>query len=275
VILPPWWSTWWFRLAIVVAFGFTALFLYRFRLHQVTERLNLLFEERLAERTRIARDLHDTMLQNFQAALLNFHAVTYMLRDRAEARKRLEEVIDQARHAITEGRNAIEGLRSSKHEGSDLEGAISRFIQQLVANQSEPVPPEFHVNVAGPTRSLAPILANELYHIAIEALRNAFRHAHARRIEVEIRYDAREFRLRVRDNGKGIDPKVLQTGRDGHFGITGMRERTRIAGGKLVFWSELDSGTELELTVPASLAYAKEPGSGSLTLAARIRRILS
>ena len=159
--------------------------------------------------------------------------------------------------------------------GLGFEGAISGFVQQLVANQSEPAPPEFHVHVEGPTRSLAPLLANELYHIAIEALRNAFRHARARRIEVEIRYDAREFRLRVRDNGKGVDPKVLQTGRDGHFGITGMRERTRLAGGKLVFWSELDSGTELELTVPASLAYAKEPGSGSLTLAARIRRILS
>jgi len=275
VILPPWWSTWWFRLAVVVTFGFTALLFYRWRLHEATGRLNLRFEERLAERTRIARDLHDTLLQNFQAALLNFHAVTYMLTDRSEARKKLEDVIDQARHAITEGRDAIEGLRSSKHESSDLEGAISRFVQQLAAHQSEAVPPEFHINVEGPTRMLAPSLANELYHIAIEALRNAFRHAHARRIEVEIRYDAREFRLRVRDDGKGIDAKVLQTGRDGHFGITGMRERTRLAGGKLVFWSELDSGTELEFTVPASLAYAKHPGFRSLTLVTRIRRILS
>ena len=132
-----------------------------------------------------------------------------------------------------------------------MEGAISRFGQQLAANQSEPrLLLSFTINVEGATRPLAPILANELYHIAIEALRNAFHHAQARRIEVEIRYGAREFRLRVRDNGKGIDPKVLEAGRDGHYGITGMRERTRLAGGRLVFWSELDSGTELELTIP-------------------------
>jgi ligand-binding sensor domain-containing protein/signal transduction histidine kinase len=274
VILPPWWSTWWFRVTAVVAFGFTALFFYRWRLHEVTERLNLVFEERFAERTRIARDLHDTLLQSFQGVLLNIHAVTYQLSDRPEARQAIETVVDQARHAITEGRNTVEGLRSSKHEGSDLEAAISRFGQELAANQSESAAPEFFVNVEGATRPLAPILASEIYHIAIEALRNAFRHAHARRIEAEIRYDARELRVRVRDNGKGIQPIVLQAGRDGHYGIIGMRERTRLAGGRLVFWSEVDSGTELELTIPASLAYAKDSRSRAATLAEKIRRIL-
>jgi ligand-binding sensor domain-containing protein/signal transduction histidine kinase len=275
VILPPWWSTWWFRVAALAAFGFTALLFYRWWLHEATERLRLLFEERLAERTRIARDFHDTLLQSFQAALLNFHAVTYKLADRPEAKTALENVIEQARQAITEGRDAIEGLRSSIHEGSDLEAAISRFAQQLAANQSQPTPPEFQVNIEGATRRLAPFFANELYHIAIEALRNAFHHAHARRIEVEIRYGAREFRLRVRDNGKGIDPKVLEAGRVGHYGLTGMRERTKLAGGRLVFWSEIESGTELELAVPASLAYAKDSDSRPPTLATKIRRILS
>jgi signal transduction histidine kinase len=275
VILSPWWSTWWFRAAAVVSFGFTALLFYRWRLHEVTERLKLLFEERLAERTRIARDLHDTLLQSFQAALLNFHAVTYKLTDRPEAKSDLENVVEQARHAVTEGRNAIQGLRSSKQEASDLEAAITRFGQQLAADPSEPAPPEFQVSAEGATRRLAPFLANEAYHFAVEALRNAFQHAQARRIEVEIRYGAREFRLRVRDNGKGIDPKVLEAGRVGHYGLTGMRERTKLAGGRLVLWSELDSGTELELTVPASLAYAKDSDSGPSTLAAKIRRILS
>jgi signal transduction histidine kinase len=260
---------------VVVAFGVTTLLFYRWRLHEVTERLNLLFEERLAERTRIARDFHDTLLQTFQAALLNFHAVTYKLADRPEARSSLEIVIEQARQAIIEGRNAIQGLRSSRHDGSDLEAAITRFGQQLAAHQPKPSPPEFQVSVEGATRRLVPFLANELYDIAIEALRNAFRHAHARRIEVEIRYGAREFRLRVRDDGKGIDPKVLEAGRTGHYGLIGMRERTKLAGGRLVFWSELDSGTELELTVPASLAYAKDSDSGPTTLAAKIRRIFS
>jgi streptogramin lyase/signal transduction histidine kinase len=274
-ILPPWWNTWWFRLAAVVAFMFTALLLYRLRLHEVTGRLNLLFEERLAERMRIARDFHDTLLQSFQAVLLNFHAVTYLVSDRPEAANAVENVIEQARHAITEGRNAVEGLRSSRHEGPNLEAAISRFGRELAANQYELPSPEFHINVQGTTRSLTPLVATELYYIATEALRNAFQHAQAQRIEVEISYHPQELRLRVRDNGKGIDPKVLEAARHGHFGITGMRERTRLAGGRLVFWSELDSGTEIELTVPASLAYAKDSGSESLTLAARIRRIFS
>ena len=275
VILPPWWSTWWFRTAAVAAFAFTALLLYRWRLHEITERLKLLFEERLAERTRIARDFHDTLLQSFQAALLNFHAVTYKLADRPEAKTALESVIEQARQAITEGRNAIQGLRSSIHEVSNLEAAISRYAQQLASNQSQPTAPQFQINVEGATRPMAPFLASEIYHIAVEAVRNAFQHAHARHVEVEIRYGEREFRLRVRDNGKGIEPKVLVAGRVGHYGLAGMRERTKLAGGKLVFWSELGSGTELELTVPASLAYAKDSDSRPPTLATKIRRILS
>ncbi|HXJ39785.1 MAG TPA: ATP-binding protein, partial [Bryobacteraceae bacterium] len=275
LVLPPWWSTWWFRAAAMAAFGFTAILLYRWRLFEAMERLKLVFEERLAERTRIARDLHDTLLQSFQAALLNFHAVTYKLADRPDAKAELENVVEEARQAITEGRNAIEGLRSSIHQSSDLEGAIGRFVQQLAAKQPQPAPPEFQINAEGMARRLAPFFANELYQIVIEALRNAFRHANARRIEVEIRYGSHEFRLRVRDNGKGIDPEFLKGGRPGHYGLTGMRERTKSAGGKLVYWSEFDSGTELEFTVPASLAYAKDSDSVQPRFVAKIRRILS
>jgi signal transduction histidine kinase len=267
---PYLYETGWFRLACAMALGFAGILLYRFRLHEVARRLNLLFEERLAERTRIARDLHDTLLQSFQGVLLNLHAVTYLLSDRPEARHAIEVVIEQARDAITEGRNAVEGLRSAKHDVTNLETAIGRFGQELAV---QPPTPDFHVTVQGMTRGLAPVVADEIYHIASEALRNAFQHAEARRIEVEIRYHPREFRLRVRDSGKGIDPQVLHMGRAGHYGIPGMRERARLAGARLVFWSKPDSGTELDLTVPASLAYAKDLDSP--TLAAKIRRILS
>jgi len=147
--------------------------------------------------------------------------------------------------------------------------------RELAAHYDEPAPPDFHVNVEGATRSLAPIVGNEIVCVAIEAVRNAFFHARAQRIEVEIWYHARELRLRVRDNGKGIDPKSVHDGRDGHYGITGMYERAKLAGGKLVVWSELASGTEVELTIPASRAYAKESDSGSPTLAVKIRRIFS
>jgi signal transduction histidine kinase len=111
--------------------------------------------------------------------------------------------------------------------------------------------------VEGTPRNLHPILRDEVYRIAGETLRNAFRHAQARQIEVEIHYDARQFRLRVRDDGKGIDPEILgEDPRPGHFGLHGMRERAKIAGGQLDVWSELDSGTEVELSIPASRAYA-------------------
>jgi signal transduction histidine kinase len=114
--------------------------------------------------------------------------------------------------------------------------------------------------VEGITRDLAPLVRDEVYRIGCEAVRNAFRHARAKRIEVEIRYDPRQLRLRVRDNGKGMDPKVMsEGGRAGHHGLPGMRERAELVGGKLAIWSELDSGTEAELTIPAAIAYTESP----------------
>jgi signal transduction histidine kinase len=263
-------QTAWFQALGVAAFLGMLGGLYWYRMRRLAHEFNVRLEERVTERTRIARELHDTLLQRFQGVLLNFHAVTYLFPDRPEARRAIEVVVDEARDAITEGRNAVEGLRSAKHDCSNLEAAISSFGQELAG---QPHSPELRVNLQGIANSLAPLVANEVYHIATEALRNAFQHAQARRIEVEIRYHPREFRLRVRDNGTGIEPHILQDGRAGHFGIPGMRERARLVGGKLIFWSKPDSGTEIELTVPASLAYAKELESP--TLAGKIRRMLS
>jgi len=116
------------------------------------------------------------------------------------------------------------------------------------------------VKVEGESRDLQPLVRDEVYRIGGEAVRNCFRHSQATRIEVDIHYDRRVLRLRVRDDGKGIDPKVLsEGGRAGHFGLPGMHERAKLVGGKLAVWSEADSGTEVELTIPASVAYAKPP----------------
>jgi signal transduction histidine kinase len=108
---------------------------------------------------------------------------------------------------------------------------------------------------------LHPILRDDIYRIAREALRNAFHHAQARKIEAEITYGERLLRLRIRDDGKGIDPKLLEAGRDGHWGLQGMRERAQQIGGQLEMWSEVGAGTELELRIPGSVAYGTE-GSG-------------
>ena len=154
----------------------------------------------------------------------------------------------------------MQGLRSSTVVTNDLARAISALGEELAADQTGRNCPEFRVQVEGTPRDLAPLVRDEIHRIASEALRNAFRHAQAERIEVEIRYDQRRLRLRVQDNGKGIDPKVLSGGgRAGHYGLPGMHERAKLVGGKLAVWSELGSGTEAELTIPASVAYLKSP----------------
>jgi signal transduction histidine kinase len=253
---PAFWQTWWFRVSCVVSFLVLLWALYQLRLRQVAHQFNIRLEERVSERTRIARELHDTLLQSFQGLLLRFQAATNLLPERpAEARKTLESAIDQAAQAITEGRDAVQGLRSSTAVTNDLALAIGALSEELGCGETNPNCAEFDVEVEGTPRNLHPIVRDEVYRIAGEAVRNAFKHAQAQQVEVEIHYGEGQLRLRVRDDGKGIDPKHLKDARPGHYGMRGMRERAKLMGGKLAVWSELDSGTEVELSIPASRAY--------------------
>jgi signal transduction histidine kinase len=215
--------------------------------------------------------LHDTLLQSFQGVLLKFHAATFLLPDRpAEAKNTLQGAIEQAREAISEGRDAIQGLRSPTLLTNDLPKVIGTLAEELALRQGSRNSPDFRVQVEGAPRALVPLLGDEVYRIAGESVRNAFKHARANRIEVEFRYDQRQFRLRVRDDGRGIDPKVLATAaQPGHYGLPGMQERAGLVGGKLAIWSELDSGTEIELTIPGALAYAKPQSNQSAAEGAR------
>jgi signal transduction histidine kinase len=241
---------------------FSVWSVHRYRLYHLTKQFNLRLEERVNERTRIARDLHDTLLQSFHGLLLRFQTASELFPTRpAEAKQTLDSAIEQAAQAITEGRDAVQGLRSSTVVTNDLALAINTLGEELVGGETNPNAAEFHVGVEGTPRDLHPILRDEVYRIVGEALRNAFRHAEARRIEVEIRYDERQFGLRVRDDGKGIDSKLLNDDeRPGHYGMRGMRERAKLLGGKMTVWSELDSGTEVELSIPATNAYATVGG---------------
>ena len=260
-IAPAYYQTNWFRALCLAAFLGLLWGMYQLRVQQLAHQFNMTLDARVNERTRIARELHDTLLQSFQGLLLRFQTVSNLL-PAGVAKQRLDSAIDQAAQAITEGRDAVQGLRSSTVVANDLAVAIRTLGEELAANQASPSSADFHVGVEGNPRDLHPILRDEVYRIAGEAMRNAFKHAEARRIEVEIRYDDRELRLRVRDDGKGIDPKLLaEDGRSGHFGLHGMRERAKVAGGRLDVWSELDAGTEVELTIPASAAYTP-PGTG-------------
>ena len=256
---PAYYQTIWFRLTVVAAFLALVAGLYQLRLRYLTRQYNIRLEERVNERTRIARDLHDTLLQSFQGALLQFYAVGYQLPEGSEARESLDRVIEQVRNAIAEGRDALQGLRTSRLASNDLAETMSA-LAKAIGDPMGQRQPDFRMQMEGTARRLPPPVLDEIYQFANEALRNAFQHAQAKRIELEILYDRTKFRLRIRDDGKGIDPEVLRAGgRPGHYGITGMHERAKQMGGNVSVWSEVDSGTEVELTIPAKIAYAKSP----------------
>jgi signal transduction histidine kinase len=259
VIPPMWYQTNWFYALCAATFLALLWAAYQLRVRQLAYQFNMRLEERVSERTRIARDLHDTLLQSFQALLPRLQAAIYKLPESpVEARKTLEVAVDQASEAITEGRDAVQGLRMSTVEQNDLALAIRTVGEELASADDNPSSPEFNVVVEGTSRNLHPILRDEVYRLAAEALRNAFRHSAAQSVEVEIRYDEKHFRLRVRDDGKGISGEVLRAeGREGHYGLHGMTERAELVGGKLTIWSELDNGTEIELVIPAARAYAQ------------------
>jgi signal transduction histidine kinase len=258
VLLPHFYQRNWFRALCVAALMVLLWAAYQWRVRQLQRDFEMTLEARIGERTRIARDLHDTLLQSFHGLLLQFQTVSLLLPERStEAREKLDSAIEQAAGAITEGRDAVQGLRASTVEGNDLALAINTIGEELENDSSNHQPATFRVAVEGQARDLHPFLRDEIYKIAAEALRNAFHHAQAKQVEVEVRYDHDQFRLRVRDDGKGMDAAILSShGVEGHYGLRGMRERATLIKGKLVVWSEVDEGTEVELRVPASAAYA-------------------
>ena len=255
---PAYYQTNWFR-ALCAGCGLLVLWSgYQLRLRHLHHQFDMALDARVHERTRIARELHDTLLQSVQGLMLRFEIVSQLIPESlVEVKKELEIAMDQAGNAITEGRDAVQGLRASTVQTNDLARAINTLGEELANDPTIRGSSTFRVTVEGEPRELHPILRDEIYRIAAEALRNAFRHAAARQVDVEIRYDSRQFRLRVRDDGKGIDTLVLSDhGPRGHYGLPGMRERAKLIGGELAVWSEVGAGTEVELIVPASLAYA-------------------
>jgi signal transduction histidine kinase len=261
VVPPLFYQTPWFRVlcAALALAAVTALFFGRLR--QVTarqhRRLEQRMEDRLNERMRIARELHDTLLQSLQGLLLRYQVVYERLPAHPpEARQDLGDAIGRTVHAITEGRNAVQGLRGSTADGDDLGHSLEVLVEELAGDPAR-AQGVFRVGVEGTPRPLRRVVRDEIYQIAGEALRNARRHSQASQIEVELRYDDRQLRLRVRDNGSGIDSKFLGVDwESGHYGLLGMRERAQLVGGKLTIWTAADAGTEIELTVPSGRVYA-------------------
>jgi signal transduction histidine kinase/ligand-binding sensor domain-containing protein len=267
-ISPTWYQTSWFHALCVMAFLALLWALYKLRLRQLQRQFNIGLEARVKERTRIARELHDTLLQSFNALLLRLQTVSNVLPGQpGEAKQRIDRAIEQASNAVAEGRDKVNELRSIGSSVIDLDRAVADFARELVSGSDPASVPVIQVRVEGSPKPLDPIVRDEVYRIATEAMRNAFRHGQAKEIEVEIRYDQDHLRLRVGDNGTGIDPDVLQDQhKAGHWGLPGMRERARLVGGTLEIWSQANTGTEIELSIPASSVYTTTRGTRSSIL---------
>jgi len=265
-IAPQYWQTSWFRIAAGMLGSLAVFLIYRLRMRTVAARMNMRFEERLAERTRIAQELHDTLLQGFLSASMQLHVADDRLPENSEAKPLVERALQLMTRVIDEGRNTVRGLRSSDVFNQNLEQAFSRLQQELFPTSDT----EFRVIVEGTPRQLRPAVRDDIYHIGREALANSFRHSRATEIVVEIEYSVNFFRVMVRDNGIGITADVLREGREGHWGLSGMRERAERIGARLRVLSRADAGTEMELSVPGGIAFASQPSKGSKFWFARL-----
>jgi ligand-binding sensor domain-containing protein/signal transduction histidine kinase len=260
-IQPAWWITWWFRGLIAMLLIAVAVAVYLGRVRQISQQFLIRLEERVNERTRIARELHDSLLQGFQGLMFRLQAVRQLLPERpGDAAKFLDSAMQVGDQAIGEGRDAVENLRSSTFEEGDLATALGALGAELAMGTEPQAAPEYRVMVEGKPRELSPDVRDDIYRIAREAVRNAYQHANARHIETEVTFGDTDLRIRVRDDGIGVDSTILAQGqRPGHWGLPVMRERTDSIGGRLKVWSERNAGTEVELRISATIAYTEPP----------------
>ena len=251
-ILPAWWNAFWFRASFGAVLLLVGLATYNYRLHQIARTMKARFDERLAERTRMARDLHDTFLQTIQGSKLVADDALDEPTDPVRMHRAIEKLSEWLGQATQEGRAALNSLRTSTTETNDLAEALQRTTEDC------PVPGSMAVNfsVVGDAQRMHPIVRDEIYRIGYEAIRNACMHSSASKLEVELIY-SQDLALRVADNGVGIDSDVADQGKDGHFGLQGMRERAVRISGKLTLVSSPNSGTEIKLIVPGGIVFQK------------------
>ena len=266
-LTPAFYQTNLFRLLCVVSGVFIVCVIYRMRVMQISRAIGARFDERLAERTRMARDLYDTFLQTIQGSKLVADDALDPSADPIRMRRAMEQLSLWLGTATQEGQEALNFLHTATTQTNDLAEALRRATEDGVIPSSMAVT----FSVVGDAKEMQPIVRDEIFRIGYEAIRNACTHSGASRLEIELRY-ARDLTLRVDDNGTGIDPAISDRGKDGHFGLRGMRERTARIGGKLTLMSSSNSGTEIKLVVPGRIIFRKMLGRRSLS--SRIRALL-
>jgi signal transduction histidine kinase/ligand-binding sensor domain-containing protein len=257
IVEPAFWQTWWFRVVCFAVLCLMFMAIYRMRMSQLTRRLNVRFQDKLAERTRIAQELHDTLLQGVLSATMQLDVVEDHTPADSPTKPLLRRILQLLGQVTEEGRNALRGLRTPEKISLSLETSLSRVRQEFATDETV----AYRIVSSGTSRALRPMIRDEVYRIGREAVVNAFVHAQANNIEVEVEYANRFFRVLVRDDGGGIDQRVLEAGRDGHWGLPGMHERAKNIGASLKLRSRVDSGTEVELTVPGASAYEGQPAN--------------
>lgn len=246
-------QTLWFKALCLLAAGAALYLTYRYRLRVVTGRVARELHIRMAERERIARTLHDSFLQSVQALTLRLGTVVDNLPADSPARQQLTPVLDHADATISEGRDQVHELRSGRVD--DVESAVRDAAQQLSEAQPQIA---FEVMLDGLRRSLQPLAAEELCEMSREALRNAFTHAQAQRIEVRLSYGREHFTLQVSDDGQGMDLPAVQAAQpQRHWGLIGLHERARRIGARLEIGSHPGGGTRISISTPARLAYLR------------------
>jgi signal transduction histidine kinase/ligand-binding sensor domain-containing protein len=251
-IAPAYYQTAWFQVLCCVAAVTLACMFYLVHIRRVNSQMQERLAARIEERERIARDLHDTLLQGFQGLMLRLQSVHKHIPENEPAREMLESVLDRADEVLIEGRQRVHDLRKGM-TGNDLSQSLVTWGDELARGNET----RFSVAVLGTPRILDPAVGDDVRRIGLEALTNAFRHAAAENIEVEITYEKSKLRLTVRDDGIGIDDETLHGGRSGHWGLSGMRERARKLGAQLAIWSHTGAGTEIDLTIPTRIAFVR------------------
>ncbi|WP_206240394.1 sensor histidine kinase [Novosphingobium terrae] len=252
VIAPTFFQSRFFIVLCILLFGLLVQLAYSMRLAHLSARMRSQLEGRIFERERIARELHDTLLQGFQGVMLRFQAVAFSIPSDHPAHLLLEKAMKRGDAALAEGRNRVRDLRSFE----DMKD-LAKTLRTLGA--ASPVGEEVNFSVLEdrPTRTLNPITMDEVVKICAEAIHNAFRHSGADNIQVSIHYERDALRILIDDDGKGIAPEILAAGRrEGHFGLIGMRERASKINAAITFGSRVPNGTSVELAVPSIDAYA-------------------
>ncbi len=252
VVEPAFYQTGWFLALCVLAAMLLAWQIYQLRVRQLTARLRNRLEAKLQERERIARELHDTLLQSTQGLIISLQGAVRELPEEHPTRERIERTLDRADDILAEGRDRVQDLRALGGMDEDLPRALALAAEELQELRTIKV----HVSVSGGARPLRRRAREEAYRIAREALVNAFKHSEASAIEVLVDYEAQWLRVSVRDDGKGAAADKLKQDAGGHWGVRGMRERARELGANVEIRSNPDAGVTMELTVPASEAYS-------------------